>query len=91
MSCPGEMQTDCRVVLNFRTELEVRTNGHCRLFVKNLHGEIIETYDGKDAADVEHQLIRAGFQRIPPAMADDLDMFRLGILLPRGLRRGTDI
>jgi len=85
------MLTDNRVVLNFRTELEVHSNGHHRLFVKDLRGGTVEVFEGRDAADVEHQLLRAGFQRIPPAMADDLDLFRLGIVLPHRLRRGTDI
>lgn len=87
----GEMLVDNRVVLNFRTELEVCSNGHHRLFVKDLQGCTVEVFEGRDLADVEHQLVRAGFQRIPPAVADDLDLFRLGVLLPRHLRRGTDV
>ena len=73
---PG-MLVDNRVVLQFRVRLEVHTNGHHRLFVETLQGDIVEVFDGATADDVERQLRHEGLQRIPPGLADQLDLFKL--------------
>ena len=77
MDSPEGMFVDNRVVQHVHTRLEVHSNGHHRLFVEGLSGTIVEVFDGPTRDDVEHQLRHAGYQRIPPSMADDLDLFRL--------------
>ena len=74
-----DMLVEHRVVQHFRTHLEVHSNGHHRLFVQTLGGSFVGVLDGTDAADVEHQLARARYQRIPMQMADDLDLLRLKV------------
>ncbi len=73
----GAMLVDNRVVLQFRVRLEAHSNGHCRLFVETLRGDIIDVFDGVSAVDVERQLRHDGYLRIPPGIADELDRFKL--------------
>lgn len=74
---PGDMLVDHRAVLHFRTRLEVSPNGRHRLFVETLGGAIAGIIEGNSLDEVERKLARDGYQRIPPQMADDMDLMRL--------------
>ena len=74
----GEMLVDNQVVMRFRTRLESYPNGVHRLVLETLTGVIVGDFEGKSVEDVECQLRHAGYERIPPAMADDLDVWSLG-------------
>lgn len=80
MPAQGEMLTDNRVVLQFRVRMETHPNGHHRLFVENLRGEVVEVFEGETDGEVEHKLQQSGFQRIPPGLADQLDIIKMGEL-----------
>lgn len=74
---PEPMLVEQRAVMHFRTRLERFPNGHCRLHVQTLTGALVGILDGNDERDVERQFRQAGYQRIPPQTADDLDLLRL--------------
>ncbi len=86
-----DVSRDRHVVVEYRTHVEVCTNGHHRLFVETLNGQVVEIFEGKTRGDVEHQLSVSIYLPIPPSTAEGLDILRTHRLHEDRLRRPKNL
>lgn len=65
-----------RVVVNAKVHIEKLPNGRCLVTVSTLHNIVLASFESADEAECERHLREAGYKRIPPYVAHEIDILR---------------
>ena len=65
-----------RAVINFKVKVEKIPDGRCHTTVRTLHDTVVLTIESADEAEAERHLRDAGYKRVPPYVAHEIDILR---------------
>lgn len=65
-----------RAVMNVKVKIENTHEGRCRTIVSTLYDTVIWSCESANEAEAERHLREAGFKRIPPYVASEIDILR---------------